>query len=233
MRRYGAVLGLPCGVEGLFFFLEAIFTAIYLYGWRRLGGWAHFWTGVPIAVSGIVGAMSVIAVNSWMNQPGGFTVHDGRIVSVNMWQVFFNHAAIYEMPHMILAAYMVAGFLVAGVYAAGILRGRRDPYHHTGFALGFVPAAELTPVQIFVGDTAARAIADDQPVKFASMEYVARTSRHVPEWLGGVYLNRRVAGVHEATDTGVLFVAVRHGTKTILRACTPPTPLPPAGEAAR
>ena len=40
MRQYGAVLGFPFGVEGLFFFLEAIFTAIYLYGWRRLPGWA-------------------------------------------------------------------------------------------------------------------------------------------------------------------------------------------------
>jgi cytochrome d ubiquinol oxidase subunit I len=78
------------------------------------------------------------------------------------------------------------------VYAAGILRGRRDRYHHTGFALGFVPAAVLTPFQIFVGDTAARAIAHDQPVKFASMEYVARTSRNVPEWLGGVYANGHI-----------------------------------------
>jgi cytochrome bd ubiquinol oxidase subunit I len=170
MRQYGAVLGFPFGVEGLFFFLEAIFTAIYLYGWRRLPGWAHFWTGVPIAVSGIFGAMSVIAVNSWMNQPGGFTASGGRITSIDPWQVYFNHAALYEMPHMILAAYMVTGFLVAGVYAAGIWRGRRDRYHYTGFALGFVPAAVLTPFQIFVGDTAARAIASDQPVKFASME---------------------------------------------------------------
>ncbi len=64
--------------------------------------------------------MSVIAVNSWMNQPGGFTLKaTASITSVNPWQVFFNHAALYEMPHMILAAYMVAGFLVAGVYAVG------------------------------------------------------------------------------------------------------------------
>jgi cytochrome d ubiquinol oxidase subunit I len=164
MRRYGAVLGLPFGIEGLFFFLEAIFTAIYLYGWRRLPGWAHWWTGMPIAVSGILGAMSVIAVNSWMNQPGGFIARGGRIVSVNPWQVFFNHAAIYEMPHMILAAYMVTGFTVAAVYAAGILRGRRDRYHDTGFAIPFVLAAVITPFQIFVGDTAARAIAADQPI---------------------------------------------------------------------
>ena len=61
-----------------------------------------------------------------------------------MWQVFFSRAAIYEMPHMILAAYMVVGFGVASVYAVGILRGRRDRYHYTGFALGFVPAAVLT-----------------------------------------------------------------------------------------
>src|SRR5580693_425283 len=175
MRQYGSVLGFPFAIEGLFFFLEAIFAGVYLWGWQRLPGWAHWWSGVPIAVSGIFGAMSVIAVNAWMNQPGGFTVQHGRIVSVNPWQVFFNHAAIYEMPHMILAAYMVTGFTVAGVYAAGILRGRRDRYHYAGFALGFVPAAVLTPFQIFVGDTAARSIAHDQPVKFAAMEYVAQT----------------------------------------------------------
>jgi cytochrome bd ubiquinol oxidase subunit I len=213
MRQYGAVLGLPFGVEGLFFFLEAIFTAIYLYGWRRLPGWAHFWTGVPIAVSGIFGAMSVIAVNSWMNQPGGFTASRGRITSVDPWQVYFNHAALYEMPHMILAAYMVTGFLVAGVYAAGIWRGRRDRYHYTGFALGFVPAAVLTPFQIFVGDTAARAIASDQPVKFASMEYVAHTGRQVPEWLGGVYINGHIYGGLRIPYMDSLLVGFGPGTK--------------------
>jgi hypothetical protein len=104
MRRTGQCSGRPSS-----------FTAIYLYGWRRLGGWAHFWTGVPIAVTGIGGAMSVVAVNSWMNQPGGFTASGGRIVAVNPWHVFSNHATPYEMPHMILAAYMVTGFFVAGV----------------------------------------------------------------------------------------------------------------------
>jgi cytochrome bd ubiquinol oxidase subunit I len=215
MRQYGAVLGLPFGVEGLFFFLEAIFTAIYLYGWRRLGGWAHFWTGVPIAVSGIGGAMSVMAVNSWMNQPGGFTASGGRIVAVNPWQVYFNHAALYEAPHMILAAYMVTGFIVAGVYAAGIMRGRRDHYHSTGFAIPFTLAAVVTPVQIFIGDTAARAIAHDQPVKFASMEYVARTSRDVPEYLGGVYAGGHIYGALRIPGLDSLLVGFSPHTKVI------------------
>ena len=227
MRRYGAVLGLPFGIEGLFFFLEAIFTAIYLYGWRRLAGWAHFWTGVPIAVSGIFGAMSVIAVNSWMNQPGGFTTRAGRIVSVSIWQVYFNHAAAYEMPHMILAAYMVAGFTVAGVYAAGILRGRRDRYHYTGFAIPFILAAVLTPVQIAVGDTAARAIAHDQPVKFASMEYVPHTSRDVPEYLGGVYAHGHVYGGLRIPDMDSLLVGFSIRTKVIGWDSVPAADRPP------
>ena len=227
MRRYGAVLGVPFGVEGLFFFLEAIFAGIYLYGWRRLAGWAHWWSGMPIALSGIFGAMSVIAVNAWMNTPGGFTQQDGRITSVDVWQVFFSRAAVYEMPHMILAAYMVAGFAVASVYAVGILRGRRNRYHYTGFALGFVPAAVLTPFQIFVGDTAARAIARDQPVKFAAMEYVAQTSRHVPEWLAGIYLNGHIYGGIKIPDMDSLLVGFGPGTQVTGWDSVPPADRPP------
>jgi cytochrome d ubiquinol oxidase subunit I len=215
MRSYGAVLGFPFAVEGLFFFLEAIFAGIYLWGWRRLGGWAHWWSGMPIAVSGILGAMSVIAVNAWMNQPGGFTQSGGQITSVSPWRVYFNHAAGYEMPHMILAAYMVTGFSVASIYAVGILRGRRDRYHITGFSIGFVPAAIVTPFQILVGDTAARAIANDQPTKFASMEYVVRTSRQVPEWLGGVYVNGHVYGGLRIPYLDSLLVGFSPGTQVI------------------
>src|SRR5262249_51761328 len=105
------------------------------------------------------------------------------------------------------------GFLVAGVYAAGILRGRRDRYHYTGFALGFVPAALLTPFQIFVGDTAARAIAHDQPVKVAAMEYVPHTSRHVPASLGGVELNGRINGGVKIPDLDSLLAGFGPGTK--------------------
>ena len=224
MRQYGSVLGVPFGVEGLFFFLEAIFAGIYLWGWRRLPGWAHWWSGVPIAVSGIFGAISVIAVNAWMNTPGGFTEKNGRITSVDVWQVFFPRSASYEMPHMVLAAYMVAGFSVASVYAVGILRGRRDRYHYTGFALGFVPAAILTPFQIFVGDTAARAIAHDQPVKFAAMEYVPQTSRQVPEWLAGVYVNGRIYGGLKIPYLDSLLVGFGPGTKV-----TGWDSVPPAG----
>ena len=228
MRKYGAAIGLPFSIEGIFFFLEAIFTGIYLYGWRRLSGWAHFWSGIPVAVSGIFGALSVMAANSWMNQPGGFTVRGRHIVAVEPWAVVFNRAAAYEMPHMVLAAYMVAGFGVASVYAVGFLRGRRDRYHRLGFGIPFVLAAAVVPFQIFVGDTAARAIAADQPVKFAAMEYVAHTSRGVPEYLGGVYEDGHVYLGVAIPDLDSLLVGFSPHAKVIGWDSVPPVDRPPA-----
>ena len=38
MRRFGDVFGLPFALEGIFFFIEAIFIAIYIFGWKRLSG---------------------------------------------------------------------------------------------------------------------------------------------------------------------------------------------------
>src|ERR1700749_986927 len=228
MRTYGAVLGVPFGFEGIFFFLEAVFTGIYLYGWQRLPGWAPFWTGIPIAITGLGGAVAVMAANSWMNEPGGFTLSHGRVVAVNPWRVFFNRATLYETPHMILAAYMVVGFMVAAVYAAAILKGHRDRYHRLGFGIPFTIGAILTPIQIFIGDTAARAIPSQQPVKFAAIEYVARTGRGVPEYLGGFYVNGHVYFGLPIPDADSLLVGFSPHTRVIGLASVSPASRPPA-----
>ena len=183
--RFGEVFGVLFAVEGIFFFLEAIFIAIYIFGWKHLSPWTHFWTGVPVVISGFGGAFSVVAVNSWMNQPQGFSPTTGDVTSVDPWKVIFNPAVPYEVPHMILAAYLVTGFLVASIYAVGMLRGRRDRIHRLGLLIPLTVACIATPIQFAVGDTAARAIAKDQPIKFAAMECVQTTSTDVTEYIYG------------------------------------------------
>ena len=64
MGRFGAAFGVPFAIEGLFFFTEAIFVAIYIFGWKRLKPWTHFWTGIPIVIAGIGGSVSVVAANA-------------------------------------------------------------------------------------------------------------------------------------------------------------------------
>ncbi len=186
MGRFGDAFGIPFAIEGLFFFLEAIFLAIYIYGWDRLSPRAHFWSGVPMVVAGIGGTASVIAANAWMNQPSGFTLNAaGKIVEVDPLGVIFNRAFPYEALHMLVAAYLVGGFMIASVYAVAMLRGRRDRYHRLGFLIAFSVAAVAAPLQIVVGDTVARALYRDDPVKFAAIELVNRTQRDAPEVIGG------------------------------------------------
>src|SRR6476469_1446866 len=60
--RFGGVFGVLFAIEGICFFLEAIFVAIYIFGWNRLAPWPHFWAGVPIVITGLGGAFSVVAV---------------------------------------------------------------------------------------------------------------------------------------------------------------------------
>src|SRR6478672_8197639 len=192
--HFGEVFGVLFAIEGICFFLEAIFVAIYIFGWKRLAPWPHFWAGVPIVITGLGGAFSVVAVNSWMNQPQGYAPTTGKVTSVEPWKVIFNPAVPYEVPHMILAAYLMTGFLVASIYAVGMLRGRRDRIHRLGLLIPLTVASIATPIQFAVGDTAARAIAKDQPIKFAGMECVQQTSTDVTEYIYGRCTSTGVKG---------------------------------------
>ncbi len=123
MGQWGAAFGVPFAFEGIFFFTEAIFISIYIFGWRRLKPWTHFWTGVPVVLTGILGSISVVAANAWMNAPEGFTLNrQGEVVDVDPWKVIFNDAMPLMAAHMVVAAYVVGGFLVASVYAVGMFR---------------------------------------------------------------------------------------------------------------
>jgi cytochrome bd ubiquinol oxidase subunit I len=226
--RFGEVFGVLFAIEGIFFFLEAIFIAVYIFGWKYLSPWAHFWSGVPVVITGLGGAFAVVAVNSWMNQPQGYAPLTGEVTSVDVWKVIFNPAVPYEVPHMILAAYLVTGFLVASIYATGMLRGRRDRIHRLGLLIPLTVACIATPIQFAVGDTAARAIAKDQPIKFAAMECVQKTSTHVTEYLGGICTSSGVKGGIGIPGLDSFLVGWSTSTQVTGLDSVPPEDRPPA-----
>ena len=187
MGRFGAALGLGFAIEGLAFFLEAIFIGIYLYGWTRLRPKTHFLLGLALPPAGVLGTFSVLAANSFMQTPGGITLSaTGQLLSVDVLGALFPRSLGYEFWHFLIAAYMAAGFVVASIYAVAWLRGRRDHYQRLAFAIPFTVAALLAPVQLVVGDLSARGLVDDQPAKFAAMEITWKTRSHNPEYIGGL-----------------------------------------------
>jgi cytochrome bd ubiquinol oxidase subunit I len=208
MATFGDVFGLAFMVEGFSFFMEAIFIAIYVYGWERLSARTHMLAGVPMVVAGITGSLMVISVNGWMNHPTGFSIRAGEVVDVKPLAALFNDNLWHELVHMYLAGFIVAGFLVAGVYAFGWLRGRRDRHHRIGLVVALSVAALAAPAQLLVGDWAARTVAERQPVKLAAFEGLEETTKGAPFSLpGGIEIPKLLSllAFHDpnATVTGL------------------------------
>ena len=196
MGTFGAVFGLGFALEGFSFFLEAIFIGIYVYGWNRMSPRAHFASGFPIVLAGMTGSLFVLAVNSWMNDPGGFRVlPDGTVTDIEPVKALFGNSHLgFELTHMYLAGFMVTGFLVAGAYAIGRLRGRWGRYERIALTIPLTVAALAAPVQVLVGDWAAREVAKSQPTKLAALEGVGHTEKGAPLHLLGWYSDGEVKG---------------------------------------
>jgi cytochrome bd ubiquinol oxidase subunit I len=193
MANFGDAFGLGFALEGFSFFVEAIFIAIYVYGWERLKPRLHFLSGVPVVIAGITGSFFVISVNGWLNHPSGFTLRDGRAVDVEPWSALFGNRFFYhEFVHMYFAGYIVAGFVVASVYAWGFLRGRRGRYERAALTIALSAAAIAAPLQVVIGDWAAREVAKEQPVKLAAIEGLGKTTKGAPEHLLGWYNGNEV-----------------------------------------
>jgi cytochrome bd ubiquinol oxidase subunit I len=186
IKYSGAVVGPLFAFEGIFFFTEAIFLGIYLYGWNRLSPRAHWLCTFPIWIAGLGAAPMIVAVNSWMNTPTGFVLKNGQLTGINTVQAFFNPSMPYEVMHMIMACYVGVGFTVAAVYAFAMIRGKRDEYHRKAMLLGMTVGLIAIPLQMIIGDAIARSLETQQPLKLASMEAVYTTSTHVPLHLMGI-----------------------------------------------
>lgn len=205
MSRFGDVIGLPFALEGIAFFVEAVFIGIYLYGWDRLPPKVHLRTLIPMMASGAFGTFCVLAVNAWMNAPSGFRIDAaGDVVDVDPMAAMFNRALLGQFLHMLVAAYVVAGFCVAAVYAVGMLRGRRDRAHALGFAVPFTFASIGALAQPLIGHIIGLRLATEQPSKLAAMDLATHTEQSAPFRLGGILVGDRVYGAIDIPAIGSL-----------------------------
>lgn len=185
MEVLGGVVGPLFGLEGYAFFLEAIFIGLYLYGWNRLAPLAHWWCGVAIAVSGALSGVLVLGVNAWMQQPVGFTLDEGQVMSANPLAIFREPRWWSMAWHSTLACYMSVAFAVAGWYACRWLRGRRDAYTRAGLIVAMAVGGVCAVLQPLSGDMLAKSVFRHQPVKFSAMEGQFKTERYAPLRIGG------------------------------------------------
>jgi cytochrome d ubiquinol oxidase subunit I len=186
MDYAGPIIGMPFSLEGFAFFMEAIFLGIYLYGWGRISDRMHLIAGGIVAFSGMISGVFVVTANSWMNTPEGFNVVNGRPVDIDPIDAMFNPAALHEVLHMTLAAYVATGFAVAAIHAFFLLRDRENVFHRRAFRIALVMAIISIPLQVLSGDLSARRVGELQPAKMAAMEGHYETSSQAPLIIGGI-----------------------------------------------
>jgi cytochrome d ubiquinol oxidase subunit I len=187
MEHAGAIVGMPFSLEGFAFFAEAIFLAIYLYGWDRVSPGLHLLSGIGVAVSGAASAFFVVLANAWMNTPVGFRLDEnGRAVDIDPWEAMWSPAAFHEAAHLLPACYLATAAAVAGVHAYYLLRDRQNVFHRKALGIAIAVVAVSGVLQVVTGDIAAKAVARMQPLKFAAMEAEFETQRGAPARIGGI-----------------------------------------------
>ncbi|APH53360.1 Cyanide-insensitive cytochrome bd-type quinol oxidase subunit I [Granulibacter bethesdensis] len=171
--KAGPVIGPLMGYEVLTaFFLEAGFLGIMLFGMEKVGKKLHFLATCLVALGTLISATWILAVNSWMQTPAGYTIDaaTGRFLPADWVAVIFNPSFPFRFAHMVLAAFLSVSFVVGGTGAWHLLRGRRNDAVRTMFSMAMWMAALVTPLQVLVGDAQGGNTLKHQPIKIAAME---------------------------------------------------------------
>jgi cytochrome d ubiquinol oxidase subunit I len=185
MKFSGSIIGLPFALEAFAFFLEAIFLAVYIFGWDKLPPIWHWLSSVPLWVGGFLSSIFVVSANAWMNTPTGFQYKNGKLSGIDPIAAMLNPSALSETMHMTFAAYAATGAGVAAIYAIALLRGKQDTYNRRGLLLGMGMSLIGMVATGYFGDMNGQVVAKYQPAKYAAMEGLFHTTRGAPETILG------------------------------------------------
>jgi cytochrome d ubiquinol oxidase subunit I len=171
--KAGPIIGPLMAYEVLSaFFLEAGFLGVMLFGINKVGPKLHFVATCMVAVGTLLSATWILAANSWMHTPAGWTTNSvGQFVPSGSWlAIIFNPSFPYRFVHTVIAAYLTTSLVVGGVGAWHLLRNRDNLGARTMFSMAMWMAALVAPIQILAGDTQGLNTQKYQPAKVMAME---------------------------------------------------------------
>lgn len=152
------------------FFLEAGFLGVMLFGWNRVGPALHFFATCMVALGTLLSTFWILASNSWMHTPQGYSFVDGQVVPADWFAVIFNPSFPYRLAHMSTAAFLAAAFFVAASAAWHLLRGNSAPAIRKMLSMGMGMALIVAPIQAIIGDAHGLNTLKHQPAKIAAIE---------------------------------------------------------------
>jgi len=212
------IIGPLLAYEGLMaFFLEAGFLGVLLFGRSRVPPWAHFFAAIMVTVGTLFSTFWILAANSWMQTPAGFSVIDGRFFPADWFAVIFSPSFPYRLAHTAMAFFITTALVVAGVAAYHLRAGRFLEEGLTMLKQAFGLLTLLVPLQILIGDLHGLNTLEYQPAKIAAMEAHWETQSRMPLLLFALpdesaEINRFEVGIPEAGS-----IILRHDRDGVVR----------------
>ncbi|HMM28243.1 MAG: cytochrome ubiquinol oxidase subunit I [Chloroflexota bacterium] len=171
-RFMGDIFGAPLAIEALVaFFLESTFLGVWIFGWDRISRGVHTFAIWMVALGANISALWILIANSFMQQPVGYVLRNGRAEMDSFWELITNPNIAGQFPHVFFSGVTTAGFFVLGISAWHLLRKSE---HHEFFSRSARIATIYAAVGIaaagLVGHSQAQHMVEIQPMKMAAAE---------------------------------------------------------------
>ncbi|GAA4966421.1 cytochrome ubiquinol oxidase subunit I [Yinghuangia aomiensis] len=197
-RFVGDVFGAPLAMEALLaFFLESTFIGLWIFGWDRLPKKLHCACIWLVAIGTALSAYFILAANSWMQHPVGYTVDPatGRARLTDIWRVLSQNTTTTQVFHTLSAAYLTGAAFVVGIASIHLWRAKRAQSRgvapderqrrttavmRTSLRLALFVAAAGGLLVAISGDTLGKVMFEQQPMKMAAAEALWDTQEPAP-----------------------------------------------------
>jgi cytochrome d ubiquinol oxidase subunit I len=171
-RFVGDIFGAPLAIEALLaFFLESTFLGIWIFGWDRLSKGLHAATMWMVAIGSNLSALWILIANSWMHEPVGYALQNGRAEMTNFFALLGNPHVWVQFPHVLASGITTAGFFVLGISAYNLVRRakERELFQHSfRWAAGYATLGII--LVTLIGHSQAQHMIAAQPMKMAAAE---------------------------------------------------------------
>ena len=176
-RFVGDIFGVPLAIEALLaFFLESTFLGIWIFGWDKLSKGLHAAVMWLVAIGSNLSALWILIANSFMQQPVGYTLQNGRAEMTDFWAVMFNPHVGVQFPHVFFAGLTTAAFFILGISLYHLVKQSPDQeVYRRSFKIGSLFAVIGTVFVILVGHSQAQYMMKIQPMKMAAAEALWET----------------------------------------------------------
>lgn len=170
-KYVGDIFGVPLAIEALVaFFLESTFLGVWVFGWEKVSKRVHLLSIWIVSIATVISAFWILTANSFMHQPVGYVIKNGRAEMTSFTQLIENGHLWVQFPHTVFAAMSTGAFFVLGISAYHMLKKHKDDWIKSSFKIGLIMAIISTILVAGMGDAQGKYLVKNLTMKMAAAE---------------------------------------------------------------